>query len=85
MPAGSGLISKGCQVCMHPSVDAMEAAMRAPKWTRGSGYVVIARDFGVSASAVRNHKANHLDNPEYAAKVAAYWIARLSNVEASLG
>lgn len=49
-----------CKVCAHPRHEEIDAALRAVEVSVPK----IAQEYEVSVSALRRHKANHLDVPE---------------------
>lgn len=67
-----------CVICDHPQVDGMEDAVRSGSPVKGT-----ARRFGVDGRTLRRHTLNHMDNPGWHARRAAYWVGKLSEVQAS--
>jgi hypothetical protein len=65
----------GCSVCRHPDVDRLDSMLRSG--VRGTKKAVAAE---VGIYSARYHVLHHLDNPEQAARVAAFHIARLAFV-----
>lgn len=67
-----------CVVCDHAEVDNIELAVMS-----GAPVKTTARQFGVGGKSLRLHVLNHLDNPEWHAKRAAYWVGRLTELHAA--
>ncbi len=77
--AGQPPLGVRCQVCDHPEVEAIDQMI-----ADGATGPAVAARFGLgSKRAVYLHRSNHIDNDEWHAKRAAYWVNRLAEVQAA--
>ena len=64
-----------CATCDHPEVDVIDAALNG-----GASRRSVSLAYGVSEGSLRRHQAHP---PDWHAKRAAFWVARLAEVRAA--
>lgn len=72
-----------CPVCLHVDVEEIEAEMRAMA-AAGRRMQGLAR-WGITTTQASRHRRFHLDNPEFAARLAAYTVSYLMDVRFRAG
>lgn len=67
-----------CMVCDHPDADHIDELLRS-----GRSRMSVGAEFGFQQATIQGHAVKHLDNDEWHAKRAAYWVNRLAEVQAA--